>query len=119
MTKHKAMGHLTEAQYKIIADRMIEEHRKYGDRLRPGHWADVAARKVASHMADFKEGEGQPIYTKDAELIQMLVDALEWVAAYDNGCPLPTWEKGYNNAWSIANSARAAAAAAGFKPTDE
>ena len=51
------MGHLTEAQYKIIADRMIEEHRKYGDRLRPGHWADVAARKVASHMADFREGE--------------------------------------------------------------
>jgi hypothetical protein len=56
---------------------------------------------------------------KDAELIQMLVDALEWVAAYDNGCPLPTWEKGYNNAWSIANSARAAAKAAGFKPSDE
>lgn len=55
---------MTEAQYKIIADRMIEEHRKYGDRLRPGHWADVAARKVASHMADFREGEGQPIYTK-------------------------------------------------------
>ena len=55
---------------------------------------------------------------KDAELIQMLVDALEWVAAYDNGCPLPTWEKGYNNAWSIANSARAAAEAAGFKPSD-
>lgn len=51
------MGHLTEAQYKIIADRMIEEHRKYGDRLRTGHWADVAARKVASHMADFREGE--------------------------------------------------------------
>jgi hypothetical protein len=56
---------------------------------------------------------------KDAELIQRLVDALEWVAAYDNGCPLPTWEKGYNNAWSIANSARAAAEAAGFKPSDE
>jgi hypothetical protein len=52
-------------------------------------------------------------------LIQKLVDALEWVAAYDNGCPLPTWEKGYNNAWSIANSARAAAEAAGFKPSDE
>jgi hypothetical protein len=56
---------------------------------------------------------------KDAELIQQLMDALEWVAAYDNGCPLPTWEKGYNNAWSIANSARAAAEAAGFKPSDE
>jgi len=56
---------------------------------------------------------------KDAELIQQLVDGLEWVAAYDNGCPLPTWEKGYNNAWSIANSARAAAKAAGFKPSDQ
>jgi len=62
--KQKAMGHLTEAQYKIIADRMIEEHRKYGDRLRPGHWADVAARKVASHMADFCEGER--MYTESA-----------------------------------------------------
>ncbi len=56
---------------------------------------------------------------KDAELIQKLVDALEWVAAYDNGCPLPTWENGYNNAWSIANSARAAAKAAGFKPSEQ
>ena len=55
---------------------------------------------------------------KDAKLIQQLVDALEWVAAYDNGCPLPTWEKGYNNAWSIANSARAAAKAAGYKPSE-
>lgn len=51
------MGHLTDAQYKIIADRMIEEHRKYGNKLRPGHWADVAARKVASHMDDFRDGE--------------------------------------------------------------
>ena len=56
------MGHLTEAQYRIIADRMIEEHRKYGDRLSPGHWAEVAARKVASHMADFREGER--VYTE-------------------------------------------------------
>ena len=56
---------------------------------------------------------------EDAELIQKLVDALEWVAAYDNGCPLPTWENGYNNAWSIANSARAAAKAAGFKPSEQ
>ena len=56
---------------------------------------------------------------KDAELIQQLVDALEWVAAYDNGCPLPTWEKGYNNAWSIANSAREAAKAAGFKHSEQ
>lgn len=51
------MAKLTDAQYKILADRMIEEHRKYGDRLRAGHWADVAARKVASHMADFREGD--------------------------------------------------------------
>lgn len=65
------MGHLTEAQYKIIADRMIEEHRKYGDRLRPGHWADVAARKVASHIADFREGE--QVFTESE--VRAMVDA--------------------------------------------
>jgi hypothetical protein len=64
------MGHLTDAQYRIIADRMIEEHRKYGDRLRPGHWADVAARKVASHMADFREGERVFTESEVAELIK-------------------------------------------------
>jgi len=56
---------------------------------------------------------------KRGELIQRLVDALEWVASYDNGCPLPTWEEGYNKAWSIANEARKDANAAGFKPSDE
>lgn len=50
---YKAPKVLTDEHYRLIADRMIEEHRKYGDRLRPGHWADVAARKVASHLADF------------------------------------------------------------------
>lgn len=51
------MAKLTEEQYRIIAARMIEEHRKYGDRLRPGHWADVAARKVVSNIDDFRESE--------------------------------------------------------------
>jgi len=71
--KQKVMGHLTEAQYKIIADRMIEEHRKYGDRLRPGHWADVAARKVASHIADFREGER--VFT-ESEMRAIIMDVL-------------------------------------------
>lgn len=82
------MGHLTEAQYKIIAGRMIEEHRKYGDRLRPGHWADVAARKVASHIADFREGER--VFT-ESEVRAMLIgvrndyildDDKEWLTEY-------------------------------------
>ncbi len=46
---------LTQAQYRILAERMIEEHRKYGDRLRDGHWAEIAARKVVSHINDFLE----------------------------------------------------------------
>lgn len=50
---HQPGKALTDEHYRMIADRMIEEHRKYGDKLRPGHWADVAARKVASHLADF------------------------------------------------------------------
>jgi len=82
------MGHLTEAQYKIIADRMIEEHRKYGDRLRPGHWADIAARKVASHMADFREGER--VFT-ESEVRAMFLDLIEDQARCDvhNG-----WQSG-------------------------
>ena len=44
---------LTDDHYRIIAERMVEEHRKYVDKLRAGYWADVAARKVASHLADF------------------------------------------------------------------
>lgn len=74
------MGQLTDAQYKIIADRMIEEHRKYGDRLRPGHWADVAARKVASHMADFREGDR--MFT-ESEVRAMLRDLIKDQALCD------------------------------------
>lgn len=81
--KQKAMGHLTEAQYKIIADRMIEEHRKYGDRLRPGHWADVAARKVASHMADFREGER--VFT-ESEVRAMMDDVKAIAADHSRKC---------------------------------
>ena len=76
-----------------------------------------ACERISEALQELRQVEDAR--AKDAELIQQLVDALEWVAAYDNGCPLPTWEKGYNNAWSIANSARAAAEAAGFKPSDE
>jgi hypothetical protein len=75
-----------------------------------------ACERISEALQELRQVEADR--AKDAELIQQLVDALEWVAAYDNGCPLPTWEKGYNNAWSIANSARAAAKAAGFKPSD-
>ena len=47
------MAHLTDEQYKVISDRIIEEHRKYVDRLAPGEWADVAARKVVSQLVGF------------------------------------------------------------------
>lgn len=56
---------------------------------------------------------------KDAALIQRLVNALEYVASYDNGCPLPTWEKGYDEAWAYANAVRKEADAHGFKPTEQ
>lgn len=81
------MGQLTDAQYKIIADRMIEEHRKYGDRLRPGHWADVAARKVASHMADFREGDR--MFT-ESEVRAILRDLL---AASEDGPFMPNYDR--------------------------
>ena len=79
----------------------------------------IPSRYETARALKYAKGIYEAARAKDAELIQMLVDALEWVAAYDNGCPLPTWEKGYNNAWSIANSARAAAKAAGFKPSEQ
>lgn len=68
------MGQLTESQYKIIADRMIEEHRKYGDRLRPGHWADVAARKVVSHMDDFREEERTYTASEVRAILEHMLD---------------------------------------------
>lgn len=64
------MVKLTQSQYKIIADRMIEEHRKYGDALRTGHWAEIAARKVVSHLEDF-ERNGERMFT-ESEVKSML-----------------------------------------------
>ena len=69
------------------------------------HWMDVRDIYEAARA-------------KDAELIQRLLNALEYVASYDNGCPLPTWEKGYNEAWAYANAARKEVEAAGFKVED-
>lgn len=43
---------MTDDHYNILKERMIEEHRKYGDKLRFGHWAEIAARKVVSHLRD-------------------------------------------------------------------
>ena len=45
-------GELSDFHYNVLKERMIEEHRKYGDKLRFGHWADIAARKVVSHLHD-------------------------------------------------------------------
>lgn len=48
-----AQVELSESQWAVLSNRMIEEHRKYGNHLRGGHWAEIAARKVVSHMRDF------------------------------------------------------------------
>jgi hypothetical protein len=71
-------GRLTDSQYKIIADRMIEEHRKYGDKLRDGHWAEIAARKVASHIVDFKEAEKHPA----EEALRLAMDYISALGVY-------------------------------------
>jgi len=75
-----------------------------------------ACERISEALQELRQVEADR--AKDAELIQRLVDALEYVASYDNGCPLPTWEKGYNEAWAYANSARKDAEAAGYKPSD-
>lgn len=51
------MTGLTKEQYTILANRIIEEHRKYAEKLSPGEWAQIAARKVVGHIQDFREGE--------------------------------------------------------------
>jgi hypothetical protein len=48
------MNKLTEAQKTAIANRMVEEHKKYGDHLRDGHWAEIATRKVLSMLDEFR-----------------------------------------------------------------
>jgi hypothetical protein len=96
----------------LLSDQSIRETFMYGSLILDAEHGFMSGANYARH-------EYEDARAKDAELIQQLVDALEWVAAYDNGCPLPTWERGYNNAWSIANSARAAAKAAGFKPSEQ
>jgi hypothetical protein len=75
-----------------------------------------ACERISEALQELRQVEADR--AKDAELIQQLVDALEYVASYDNGCPLPTWEKGYNEAWAYANSARKDAEAAGYKPSE-
>ena len=101
----------------LLSDEFMENHAdKWNEGVRG---ITIQHRTCLLQGADWAREHYEAARAKDAELIQQLVDALEWVAAYDNGCPLPTWEKGYNNAWSIANTARAAAEAAGFKPSDQ
>ena len=75
---------LAEAQYKILSDRMVEEHRKYGDKLRGGHWAEIAARKVVSHMADFA-----PAQPPSVDKIMGVVDEWLWFAVFGNESEYP------------------------------
>lgn len=46
------MEQMAHEEYRILEARLIEEQWKNGDRLHPGHWAKVAARKVVSHLRD-------------------------------------------------------------------
>ena len=79
----------------------------------------IASRAVTDwELMTMVRDEYEAKVVKDAELIQRLVNALEYVASYDNGCPLPTWEKGYDEAWAYANAVRKEADAHGFKPTE-
>lgn len=70
---------LTEAQYRILAQRMVEEHRKYGDKLREGHWAEIAARKVVSHLKDFAASSktDEQLYAEAAVVPQEHLDMMD------------------------------------------
>lgn len=66
---------LTDEHYRIIANRMLEEHGKYGDKLRAGHWAEIAARKVVSHLQDFGYIGGLSVEESDS--IQRMLDMVD------------------------------------------
>jgi hypothetical protein len=57
--------------------------------------------------------------TKDRALIQNLLNALDRTEALDNGCPLPTWQKKYDEMCDMRSNALDAAKEQGFKPTEE
>ena len=44
-----------------------------------------------------------------SELIQTLVNALVQTEALDNGCPLPTWQKGYDEMCDMRSNAHGGA----------
>ena len=56
--------------------------------------------------------------TKDRALIQTLVNALDSTEDLDNGCPLPTWQKGYEEMCDMRSNALDAAKEQGFTPTE-
>src|SRR5690606_5997229 len=55
---------------------------------------------------------------KDRALIQTLVNALDRTEDLDNGCPLPTWQKGYDEMCDMRSNALDAAKEQGFTPTE-
>lgn len=55
---------------------------------------------------------------KDRALIQALVNALDSTEDLDNGCPLPTWQKGYDKMCEERSSALSMAKEAGYIPTE-
>ena len=75
-----AQVELSESQWAVLSNRMIEEHRKYGNHLRGGHWAEIAARKVVSHMRDFGCLAAPSTVPLSPEMVERIVQVvLKWV----------------------------------------
>lgn len=70
-----AQVELSESQWAVLSNRMIEEHRKYGNHLRGGHWAEIAARKVVSHMRDFGCLAAPSTVPLSPEMVELLQEA--------------------------------------------
>jgi hypothetical protein len=96
----------------LLSDQSIRETFMYGSLILDVEHGFMSGANYARH-------EYEAARAKDAELIQRLLNALEYVASYDNGCPWPAWEKGYSEAWAYANTARKEVEAAGFKVEDD
>src|SRR5690606_33850088 len=51
-SKEEIQMKVSDEDYSVLASRLVEEHRKYVDRLIPYHWAEAAVRKVVSDLRD-------------------------------------------------------------------
>lgn len=69
-------------------------------------------------MQGYERRDYEDQITRYRTLIQTLVNALDSTEDLDNGCPLPTWQKGYDEMCDMRSNALDAAKENGFIPNN-